>query len=300
MRAALAQVHIVGPKTNVAFLSRLVASRSFVSADLDTSLIEREAAALAPPAHAVPDEALQLAALAELLDEAETDNASAGGSPWRARDGWRLNGRAMRTVVYQSGEASIPMAIMAKANGWELTVAGRTVAAAVEHGQSGLRPAHPVLPPSGGKGRLSRSSATCVPSLLWGEGQGEGARQAAMVSAEIGGKRLSARVVAFGETRHVFLAGDHIVLTRVPDLPSGAGAETPAGGLRAKMPGRIVALLAGPGTKVAKGAPLLVMEAMKMEHTLTAPADGTVTGCRCAVGDQVSEGAELIDFEAGV
>ena len=73
----------------------------------------------------------------------------------------------------------------------------------------------------------------------------------------------------------------------------GAGAESR---LTAPMPGRITALLAEPGT-VAKGAPLLVMEAMKMEHTIRAPSAGLFKSCRHAVGDQVAEGAELVDFE---
>jgi 3-methylcrotonyl-CoA carboxylase alpha subunit len=63
------------------------------------------------------------------------------------------------------------------------------------------------------------------------------------------------------------------------------------------MPGRIIALLAEPGSRLEKGAPLLILEAMKMEHTLRAPAAGTVKALRCAVGDQVKEGAELVDFQ---
>ncbi|MGA8054032.1 MAG: biotin/lipoyl-containing protein, partial [Burkholderiales bacterium] len=49
---------------------------------------------------------------------------------------------------------------------------------------------------------------------------------------------------------------------------------------------------------VEKGTPLLVLEAMKMEHTLAAPAAGKVKALRYAVGEQVTEGIELIDFEA--
>ena len=66
----------------------------------------------------------------------------------------------------------------------------------------------------------------------------------------------------------------------------------------APMPGRIIAQLVAAGTKVAKGAPLLIMEAMKMEHTICAPANGMLRGFRAAVGEQVQEGVELIDFEA--
>jgi len=75
-------------------------------------------------------------------------------------------------------------------------------------------------------------------------------------------------------------------------------ARADAANLVAPMPGRIVALSASPGQRVARGAPLLVMEAMKMEHTLCAPAPGTVRGYRARVGEQVPEGALLVDFEA--
>ena len=63
------------------------------------------------------------------------------------------------------------------------------------------------------------------------------------------------------------------------------------------MPGKVIALLSAPGAAVDKGAPLLVLEAMKMEHTISAPRAGVVKGFRFAAGDQVAEGAELVEFE---
>jgi 3-methylcrotonyl-CoA carboxylase alpha subunit len=74
-------------------------------------------------------------------------------------------------------------------------------------------------------------------------------------------------------------------------------ASVDAGSLLAPMPGRIVATLAEPGSRVSRGAPLVVLEAMKMEHTLHAPADGTVQGFRVRAGEQVGDGAVLVDFE---
>ncbi len=62
------------------------------------------------------------------------------------------------------------------------------------------------------------------------------------------------------------------------------------------MPGKVVAWLAEPGALVEKGTPLLVLEAMKMEHTILAPAAGIVNGFHFAAGEQVSEGAQLVDF----
>jgi 3-methylcrotonyl-CoA carboxylase alpha subunit len=64
------------------------------------------------------------------------------------------------------------------------------------------------------------------------------------------------------------------------------------------MPGKIVQLMVSAGEHVTKGAPLLIMEAMKMEHTISAPANGKVETLNYAVGDQVAEGAQLLSFVA--
>ena len=64
------------------------------------------------------------------------------------------------------------------------------------------------------------------------------------------------------------------------------------------MPGRIVAVRVKAGDRVAKGQPLVILEAMKMEHTLTAPFQGTVTAISAAEGNQVSEGVVLARIDA--
>jgi 3-methylcrotonyl-CoA carboxylase alpha subunit len=69
------------------------------------------------------------------------------------------------------------------------------------------------------------------------------------------------------------------------------------GGLEAPMPGTIISLLVEPGAEVTQGTPLLILEAMKMEHTVRAPSAGRVNRFRYAVGDQVPDGAELVDFD---
>ena len=116
--------------------------------------------------------------------------------------------------------------------------------------------------------------------------------------AQLGDHRIRAAVVIDAERRHVFLDGQTWPLTRLDNLFVGGDGEEARGGLRAPMPGKIVALLAAVGATVQKGAPLLVMEAMKMEHTITAPGNGTVTSFRCAPGEQVADGDELVEFEA--
>ena len=64
------------------------------------------------------------------------------------------------------------------------------------------------------------------------------------------------------------------------------------------MPGKITQLLVESGAEVKRGAPILILEAMKMEHTIAAPADGRVEALHYGVGDMVEEGAELLAFEA--
>ena len=83
------------------------------------------------------------------------------------------------------------------------------------------------------------------------------------------------------------------------DVIALSGKQDAGGGrLTAPMPGKVIALSTQAGARVTQGTPLLVMEAMKMEHTIVAPADGVVAELLYAVGDQVTEGAELVRFEA--
>ncbi len=74
-------------------------------------------------------------------------------------------------------------------------------------------------------------------------------------------------------------------------------AEAIGGGrVMAPIPGRVTAVLVAAGDGVARGQALVVLEAMKMELTLSAAADGVVDDVRCAVGDMVSEGVDLVTF----
>ncbi|HKD18390.1 MAG TPA: biotin/lipoyl-containing protein [Thermoanaerobaculia bacterium] len=76
---------------------------------------------------------------------------------------------------------------------------------------------------------------------------------------------------------------------------SSAGDDAP--GLAAPMPGRVRRILAREGERVERGAVLLVLEAMKMEHAIRAPRAGVVARLRVAEGDLVDAGAELVDLE---
>jgi len=113
----------------------------------------------------------------------------------------------------------------------------------------------------------------------------------------IDGAQSRAIVLDHGNDIAVFIGGTSWRFARVDPLAPPAGADVHAGRLSAPMPGRVVQLLVGAGDTVSQGQALIVIEAMKMEHTIAAPHDGKVQELLYAVGDQVAEGAQLLVFE---
>ncbi len=264
MLQALADVRIVGVANNVAFLSRVVACPSFQAAELDTGLIERERRFLfrEDDAAGVPQEGWLLAALAELLRDRAWAREEAAGS----------------------GDPHSPWHLR---DGWRLNGTARR---AIDLRAGGVEKR--VVAAYEGDGFTLELDGRQLAAN--GELAGDGT-----LRADLGGRRLTVTIIAAGEKRHVFFDGMSFVFSAVDPLHhagEGGGAE---GGLTAPMPGRVVALLALPGARVEKGTPLVILEAMKMEHTLSAPVAGTVKGFRYGVGEQVPDGAELVDFEKG-
>ncbi len=95
----------------------------------------------------------------------------------------------------------------------------------------------------------------------------------------------------------VFEAGEAFVFASHPPAAEDLGAAAD-GQIRSPMPGKVTQLSVKAGDAVTKGQPLLTLEAMKMEHALTAPFDGTVETVGVALGAQVSEGAVLVKLTA--
>jgi 3-methylcrotonyl-CoA carboxylase alpha subunit len=99
-----------------------------------------------------------------------------------------------------------------------------------------------------------------------------------------------------GDAFHVFSGGSHYTLQYADPLAHAGEAEAEGGRLTAPMPGKVVAILVRQGQHVERGQALVIMEAMKMEHTIAAPHEGTVDDILYAVGDQVADGAPLLAF----
>ncbi len=260
MQAALGEFEVAGITTNIGFLLRLVQSRAFAQAELETGLIERHPELLAP--HEPPGEnALALATLAALLQiEAEARERALRSaerhSPWSLTDDWHPGRNPRHALVFDDGEHRYAVIAHQRGGKYELELAGRRRAL---------------------KGHL---------------------REDGRLLAQLDGVEILGRAIRSGNRIEVFLPGEHHILELHDPLLQEFESALHEGELAAPMSGKIVAVFVEAGSKVAKGAPLLILEAMKMEHTLTAPVQGTVAAIRFKVGEQVSEGAELIAFEA--
>ncbi len=123
------------------------------------------------------------------------------------------------------------------------------------------------------------------------------ARGTHSLTVELAAVLLQVRVVEVDQDLHLFHGGRHVALRllRAEDaLQVGAGAEE--GSLLTPLPGTVVAVHVAAGATVTRGVPLVTVEAMKMEHTLTAPYDGSVTRVVFGVGDRVAAGAILVEL----
>ena len=114
------------------------------------------------------------------------------------------------------------------------------------------------------------------------------------IDIQFAGQRLRATVYTQGEVDYVFTARGATQITAIDLLAHAGETHTEGGRLTAPMPGKILSFSVKAGDTVEKGQPLAVMEAMKMEHTIAAPADGVVEELMYAPGDHVAEGAELL------
>jgi 3-methylcrotonyl-CoA carboxylase alpha subunit len=117
------------------------------------------------------------------------------------------------------------------------------------------------------------------------------------INAVIDGRRVRGTIISWHGRVHVFCADQSCVLTYVDPLEIAAQGHSSESSLLAPMPGRVIAQVVNAGDRVEKGSPLLVLEAMKMEYTIHAPDAGRVESFHFAVGDQVTEGAELVHFK---
>ena len=260
LRTALSSFEIAGVTTNIPFLVRLLAKEAVIANDVDTGFIERERVSSGgEPSPTAFQLAASVAAILRREQEEQRRDAADPYSPWAQGAPWTLFGPRTRSIELRDK-------------------AGGAHEATIVHTREGM-----TLALEGAAAPFAFEPVT-----------GEASRFAITLA---GAKRTMTALIA-GSSVTVFDGPDPIRLTLADPFAADAIAPDLEIGAVAPMPGAVIALLAKPGELLDEGAPMLILEAMKMEHTLRAPARGRVTRYLCAVGDLVAEGAALAEFEA--
>ncbi|MBL0967996.1 MAG: acetyl/propionyl/methylcrotonyl-CoA carboxylase subunit alpha [Brevundimonas sp.] len=255
---ACGEVEVWPVRANAGFLKRCLEHPRFVAGDVDTAFIAAEEAVLTASA---PAPEVQVAALAVLASDAHhaeewerSDQRRRFQDPWSPTVGGLYGFRS---------NGGVPATQRGRLNG--AVIEGR--AAPGDHGS------------------------------FWTVDVGDFRSGAYVLTGGVSLFKDGARDLEIGRVTDepvVFFGGEAWSFEPVIHRPgAGDGGAASDGSLRAPMPGKIVAAPASPGDAVAKGATIVVLEAMKMEHALTAPFDGVVESVGVQVGEQVGEGTVL-------
>ena len=256
MQVAIAQTDVIGVKTNLGFLQQLVKHQAFIDGATDTGFIPRHRAMLMVDEKNCPDEALMAAALFELSRE----TASAGNGVWDNKAGWWLNRGATRRLEFHTAD--------------EAAIEVVTIDTVVVNAKTGYR-----LNLRGQEFHVSQNNIDNNTIRFIANGTGH-----------------CATVLAHQAQFSILLASTRHHLRLVDPFHFEASGETNDGRLTAMMPGRVVKVMADAGDTIKKGQALIIMEAMKMEHTIVSPRDGVVERVAFKVGDMVPADAVLFAF----
>ncbi len=203
---------------------------------------------------------LNLAVASAVAQTLLAERASEGQDPFSRRDGWRPHGLTVRRFDFEYQGTALQASLTYLHDGALQLALG---------GVSGLL-AFDALP----------------------------AQNGTLMDLRFLGQRQTVQTWQREEVVHVFCDLGATQIIELDALAHAGEAAHDGGRLTAPMPGKVVSFAVKAGDAVKKGQPLAVMEAMKMEHTIAAPADGTVAELLYAPGDQVAEGAELLKIQA--
>lgn len=264
MAKALSEYRINGVTTNIDFLYNLATCPPFVEAELDTGFIEKHHDKIFHENEQALADELPMAALYLVLSLAEKAKQNAADtndpfSPWNATSAWRLNEAHIHQLTLAHNDVEYPVVIEQKRQG---------------------------------------SGCYYLISVDGKKLDCQGNINGDLLDVSINGYRSQATIVKNGNSISLYRQNGVFNFTHVlPDCGDGADSDT-GNGLAAPMNGTMVSVLVVAGDKVEKDQPLMIMEAMKMEHTIRAPADGIVESIYFNEGEMVDGGAELLAFTA--
>jgi 3-methylcrotonyl-CoA carboxylase alpha subunit len=264
LRKALAAMQVAGPKNNVDFLRRVAEHAAFSAADLDTGFIERHEKLLIPAPKLPPVEVLGIAVLYLILQRNKAANERRNNkfdpfSPWGAMDSWRLGGPSVESFSFEAAGNKIE--VEAKLKSSETGVAFSLFDGDNEHTVGGAASSDGTI-----VARVDNLTASAFAT--------QNAKELTIITPQ------QTFILSLPETDVFAISG-----------------ERANGSIAAPMPGKVMSIAAEVGATVKRGDPLLVLEAMKMEHTLEAEADGKILLVNAAAGAQVGEGDILVEIE---
>nr|WP_198334221.1 acetyl/propionyl/methylcrotonyl-CoA carboxylase subunit alpha [Psychrobacter namhaensis] len=285
---ALAQTRIVGLPNNVAFLRHILNTDSFSGANLDTALIEREQDKLFDQ-HPLNLSMLVVTAITQQLATEATAQRSST-DPFSKPTGFRAYNDYTRSFSLVYDEQSY----RARISNWH-----NADCADSKKGSENLSSFTLVIEKEIANKQDNNNSNVAAQTEMAYEGQvSYASRDAHNHTLWLEGARISAQSWVHHETVYVFTDGGRDEITLI-DIMAHVGEDTAAvGSLKSPMPGQVVAFKVAIGDTVKKGEPLAVIEAMKIEHTITAPTDGVVAELLFAPGDLVADGDELLRIDS--
>ena len=262
MDAALAKTHIVGLNTNVQFLRYVVRSESFSKANLDTALIQREEKSLFNQEPIGTAYAVACAVAYILASEKACLIRTNSNNRWP--DPW----------AQRDGWQSFGVQTRA----FEFTFHGESIAAQLKYLHDG-------------KIHLTLGDASSTLNYV---------KHNEEFDVECFGQRLTNKIYINNDIVGVFNSYGATQIIAIDLLKHASDVHEVGGRLTAPMPGKLISFNVKAGDTVAKGQALAVMDAMKMEHTISSPIDGVVLELLYLPGDQVVEGAELLKLGVAV
>lgn len=310
----LKQFHVRGMTTNLDFLHTLATHPAFIGADLDTGFIERHRASLGLPQvvesdsvtpintskHVLPHEDIILATVDRIIANHVKSLVSNNQSkqampsdPWASIDASRVNIAYEKTFKWQ--DASPKASGSDESENAQITVhvsSNPTLEGVIPNPK--LRLPQIVFTIDGAKYKLKNAKKIDDHLTCWVQRLTDTKGQPCAAYSEFVTTAAISQPVQMDEV-HIDQKVWREVKTATWAADGGDGAH--AGSLVAPMPGKLVRIVAEPGTVVAKGQPIIILEAMKMEHTIRAPQAGTIKKVNFALNDLVEQNALLVDFE---